>query len=70
MQALRKSVAALVVSTLALGSGALAAPRQEDPKESPRSRQVRKSEKPPNPWITTVVTILDDLQGWLSIPPG
>ncbi len=66
MQAVRKSVVAGVVFALALGSGALAAPRQEDPKQSPRTRWVRKSEKPPNPWLSTVITIL----GWLSIPPG
>jgi hypothetical protein len=32
--------------------------------------EVRKTQKPPNPWLGTVVTILDELQGWLSIPPG
>jgi hypothetical protein len=70
MQAFRKSVAASVVFAFAIGSTALAAPRQEDPKESPRSREARKAQKPSNPWIGTVVTILDELQGWLSIPPG
>ena len=70
MQKFRRSVSAALVLTLALGSVAFAAPRQEDGKQDPRSREVRKAEKPPNPWIGAIVTLLDDLQGWLSIPPG
>jgi hypothetical protein len=68
MQAVRSSVVACLLLSVALGSAAVAAPRQEEGKETPR--KVRRSEKPPNPWIGGIVTLLDDLQGWLSIPPG
>ena len=69
MQIFRKSVATGVVLALALGTSALAAPSQEDRKEPPRSREVRKSEKPPNQWIERIVRLLE-LQDWPSIPPG
>jgi hypothetical protein len=66
MQARRKSVAATLLFLIALSAGAFAEPREENGKQTPRSREVRKTQKPANPWIGTVITILD----WLSIPPG
>jgi len=69
MQIFRKSVATGVLLTLVLGTSVLAAPRQEDGRESPRSREVKKSEKPPNQWIERIVRLLE-LQDWPSIPPG
>jgi hypothetical protein len=65
MQARKTVVAALLVS-VALSSGAFGAPRQEDGPQRAHPREVRKAQKPANPWIGTIVTILD----WLSIPPG
>ena len=66
MRAIGRSIATGVLLTLTLATGGLAAPRQDDGKEPPRSREIRKSRKPPNPWIAIVVKILD----WPSIPPG
>lgn len=65
MQARKTVIAALLVS-VALSSGAFAVPHQEDGLQRTHSREVRKTQKPANPWIDTIVTILD----WLSIPPG
>jgi len=65
MQA-RKTVIALLLLSVAFSGSAFATPRQDDANQQPRSRVVRKTEKPKNPWIGTIVTILD----WLSIPPG
>ena len=66
MQPRRKSVAATLLLSLALSAGAFAEPREENGNQTPRSRAVRKTQKPTNPWIGTIITILD----WLSIPPG
>jgi hypothetical protein len=68
MQAGRISVVVCLLLSLMLGAAAIAAPSQEDGRQAPQ--RVRKSEKPANPWLRGIVTILDDLQGWLSIPPG
>jgi hypothetical protein len=66
MQVRRKSVTATLLFSLVLSAGAFATPRDEDGRQGPRSREVRKTPKPANPWIGTIITILD----WLSIPPG
>jgi len=65
MQARKTVIASLLLSVVLSGS-VFAAPRQDDGSQQPRSREVRKTEKPKNPLIGTIVTILD----WLSIPPG
>jgi hypothetical protein len=70
MQALRKSLIAGSVLALALSAGAFAAPLNDDSAQTRRSREVRKAEKPPSPWIGTIITVLDALDNWLSIPPG
>lgn len=66
MQVLRRTVVASVVLSFALTAGALAAPRDRDGNQEPRSREVRKTQEPDNPWVGAIITILD----WLSIPPG
>lgn len=70
MQANRKSVVAGLLFSFTLAAAAVAAPQREDPNHQPHSRAIRKAEKPPNPWIGMVAAILDELQGWPSIPPG
>jgi len=65
MQA-RKTVVTSLLLSVALSGGVFAAPRQDDGNQQQRSREIRKTERPKNPWIGTIITILD----WLSIPPG
>jgi hypothetical protein len=70
MQALRKSLVASSALALALSASAFGAPRNDDLAQTRHPREVRKAEKPPSPWIGTIVTVLDALDNWLSIPPG
>ena len=66
MQAYRRTVVAALFLSSALAMGAFAAPRDYDGNPHQRSRGVRKTQKPTNPVLGTIITILD----WLSIPPG
>jgi hypothetical protein len=66
MQAFRKTVVTTVLLSVVLTGATFAAPIDRDGNQETRSRQVQKTPKPTNPWIDTLITILD----WLSIPPG
>jgi len=67
MQAHRITVVTALLLSIALSFSAFATrSRDQDDRQIPRSQRVRKTDRPANPWIGTVITILD----WLSIPPG